>query len=483
MKEYSTEEYIRLAERPAEGSGPDGNQCCRTGEIAVTKSNFLRLKGRLEKDFGLSVKEELGLFPVKDIIPRWLSYVRGINKRLSAFGKGLCVDDRVLASLLLKLSRIKDDSRYERAQLQRALGLICEDTFTGPYSIVVDLLHYCNTDCLHCWLHSPQNPHKDPDYLKGKMSLEMFRGIAESAGRMSVQKICLLANGEPLMHPNIKEIVGVCRDNGLEFETITNGFFLDEELARYMLDSGATFITFSLPAATPSSYKQVCPRSPESDFHRISENIRFLSSYKKEKGKKTEIHMTHVIHNLNCKDLFGFVEMDMRLGVDAVLFKIILLDEQNKFLKLSREQVDYLRNNMPRAVKQLKDSGIRTDELSGVYLDSYEQSEGSRTHGMFARQGCFTGWSFCNIQLDGEVLFCCGNKMVDSLRNYSLEEIWFSEKYNRYRVAAKHMKDNRDVEFCRGEKLYDRQCDSCENVNEHNHIVKYLQENQLEEFI
>jgi hypothetical protein len=150
---------------------------------------------------------------------------------------------------------------------------------------------------------------------------------------------------------------------------------------------------------------------------------------------------------------------------------------------LTDDQINFLKANLPEVIARLRAKGINTDELSSTYLDFYEDRQGLRTKDFFAERGCLTGWSFCNIQLDGEVLFCCGNKMVDSLQKYSFDEIWFSGKYNFYRIAAKHMKDNKHVEFVRGERLLDNSCNSCENVNQHLDILKTIRRYSLEDFL
>lgn len=486
MIEYSVDTYLKLAEEYKVINSEESFSKKTSDEfIIANKYNFFKLDKVVKNKFSISEGiSPFSIFPIQNIIVRWLRYVEGVNSKLKKFNKKISLKNTELANLLLRLSKIKAESQTRRKDLLRALGAICGDVFIGPYSIVVDLFHSCNTNCIHCWIHYPNR--KGVGYLsdfKKKMDVEMFRNIAEKAREIGTEKICLLANGEPLMHPQITEIINICYENKLEFETVTNGVFMTESLSRLMVDSGVTIITVSLPATTAQSYKQICPKSPLGDFGKVKKNIKDLISYRNNIGKNVEVHITHVIHNLTCYDLLKFVEMDIELGVDTVLFKIILLDDRNYFLKLDEGQINYLKNHMPEAITRLKANGIRTDELANTYLDFYENAQGLRTKDFFAEKGCLVGWSFCNIQVDGEVLFCCGNKMVDSLQGDCFDKIWFSEKYNFYRIAAKHTKNNRHVEFARGEKLFDDKCNSCENVNEHSHILNTVREHSLENFL
>jgi len=52
------------------------------------------------------------------------------------------------------------------------------------------------------------------------MDVGAFRNIAENAREIGTEKISLLANGEPLMHPDIKEIINICCENNLELEKL-----------------------------------------------------------------------------------------------------------------------------------------------------------------------------------------------------------------------------------------------------------------------
>jgi hypothetical protein len=73
--------------------------------------------------------------------------------------------------------------------------------------------------------------------------------------------------------------------------------------------------------------------------------------------------------------------------------------------------------------------------------------------------------------------------MVDSLKEDSFENIWFSEKYNSYRVAAKYIERNKDMSFARGEKLFDGKCHSCENVNQHFDVLRAVGKYSLKDFL
>ena len=449
------------------------------------KYNFFKIDRELKDKFDISCGiTSFSIFPIQDITVRWLRYIEEVNSKLKKFNKRISLENPELSKLLLILSKIKTENQKQKRDLLRALGAICEDVFIGPYSVVIELLQDCNTNCLHCWVHSENGKKKqDSNFFKGKMNIEMFRHIAGKARAIGVERVSLLANGEPLMHPEITQIINICRENRLKFEAITNGVFMVEPLSRLMVDSGVGIVTVSLPAASAKSYTEICPKSPMEDFYKVKKNIKDFIAYRDKVDKNIELRMTHVIHNMNCHDLFEFVQMDIALGVDVVLFKIIQLDESNYHLKLKEEQIGYLKANLPEVIDRLKAHGIKTDELIYTFLNFYQDAQGLRTKGYFSKKGCLAGWSFCDIHAGGEVFFCCGNKLVDMLNGDNLDKLWFSKKYNFYRIAAKNLEKNKDVKFTRGERLFDGKCESCENINEHLYILKAIREYSLEGFL
>ena len=177
----------------------------------ANKYNFFKIDRELKNKFDISCGiTPFSIFPIQDIMPRWLRYIEEVNSKLKKFNKRISLENPELAKLLLILSKIKTENQKQKRDLLRALGAICEDVFIGPYLVVIELLQDCNTNCLHCWVHSERGKKRqDSNFFKGKMNIEMFRHIAKKAMAAGVERISLLANGEPLMHPEITQIINI----------------------------------------------------------------------------------------------------------------------------------------------------------------------------------------------------------------------------------------------------------------------------------
>ena len=61
-----------------------------------------------------------------------------------------------------------------------------------------------------------------------------------------------LVGGEPLVHPNIVELVRYCRELGFATSLTTNGFLLTRKLLQELEDAGLQVMQISVDRMTPS---------------------------------------------------------------------------------------------------------------------------------------------------------------------------------------------------------------------------------------
>src|SRR4030095_15756293 len=74
-----------------------------------------------------------------------------------------------------------------------------------------------------------------------------------------------LVGGEPLVHPDIVELVRYCRELGFATSLTTNGFLLTPKLVAELEDAGLQVMQISVDRMTPSaitkkSFKTILPK-------------------------------------------------------------------------------------------------------------------------------------------------------------------------------------------------------------------------------
>src|SRR3982750_126031 len=165
----------------------------------------------------------------------------------------------------------------------------------------------CNLDCAYCTEYDNSRPHPSIDDLK-----KWVWKIRE-LGTMRIA----LVGGEPLLHPDVVEIVRYCRELGFATSLTTNGFLLTRKLLGELEEAGLQSMQISVDRMTPSpvtkkSFKTVLPKL---DYF---------------KDSKINLHITGVI----CKDTLpesrAVLETGLSRGIPTEV-RLVHADPTNRF--------------------------------------------------------------------------------------------------------------------------------------------------------
>ena len=111
----------------------------------------------------------------------------------------------------------------------------------------------CNLACRHCWI----SPTYEPDNSKGQfLKLEYIKKAVRSQtpGIESVK----LTGGEPMLHPQFREIVEYLDNENINILIETNGTLVDSKMAGYLkLKKWVTFMSVSLDGATAETHENL----------------------------------------------------------------------------------------------------------------------------------------------------------------------------------------------------------------------------------
>jgi MoaA/NifB/PqqE/SkfB family radical SAM enzyme len=279
-------------------------------------------------------------------------------------------------------------------------------------------------------------------------------------------------------------MVKYARGKNIEAIFFTNGLLLDNKIAEEVVELGVSQIFCSLPAGTAKTYSLVTHREDPKAFNRVLDNLKYLALAKSRKNKiNPRLIMTHVIHALNYKEILEMAGNDARIGADVIRFYLIRLDDNIKFLQLKPGDVEVIRESMSKVKDLLKDTRIELLDTTDFQLSHYEKDSGAWSKGVFLREGCLLGWFFCLVPALGDISLCCHLRTVGYLKERSFQDIWTSKEYAKYRVQAKYLKDNKDVTFLNGVKLYDEHCEHCDTHQVIRDIQEDLKNYNLDRFV
>ncbi len=150
---------------------------------------------------------------------------------------------------------------------------------TGEFPIHLDLeaTSVCNLKCFMCFQSFAPPP-------RGFMAMELYKKIIDEGSKKGLCSLKLMYRGEPLLHPNIVEMVRYAKEKGImEVMFNSNATLLTEEKARALIDAGLDKLICSVDGYTKEVYESV---RIGAKFETTLQNIKTLQRLKKEMGKK-----------------------------------------------------------------------------------------------------------------------------------------------------------------------------------------------------
>ena len=261
-------------------------------------------------------------------------------------------------------------------------------------SMVIDLTYICNFTCHYCQWGDPTNEKRKnirPDKLLVK---------SKSLKQMDIERI-VFSGGEPLLHPNFREIVRYYGKSVNEVVMITNGLLLDDKRLDDYCNQGLTGVTFSLD----STDEQICKDTRDiskKTLAKVLRNIHLVVNSKRD-GKLQEVGMNVVVSSANCNlaDIQRTMDFAFSEGLDFVKFNAIFDD-------------GYVTRNSP----QLKLSAIHANEIRKIGNWISESTTlntntaefwftlASLTEGQTLVGGTCGIDDYQSISMNGEIKFC-----------------------------------------------------------------------------
>jgi SynChlorMet cassette radical SAM/SPASM protein ScmF len=169
----------------------------------------------------------------------------------------------------------------------------------------------CNLRCRHCWI-APKYQSGDNSYPA--LDLDLFKSIIEQAEPLGLTGV-KLTGGEPLLHPQINEILEHIQAEDLSLTAETNGVLCTAELAKKMAACKEPFVSVSLDGANAETHEWV--RGVKGCFDDAVKGIRNLA----DAGLRPQVIMTIMRHSK--EQLEAIVRLAESLGAGSVKFNIL----------------------------------------------------------------------------------------------------------------------------------------------------------------
>lgn len=181
-----------------------------------------------------------------------------------------------------------------------------------PIYVEISTSGACNHRCRFCAL----------DYLDYKTGLADFKNLKRAVKDMArggVRSIQFGGEGEPLLHPKIKEIVQYTKSLGIDMSFTTNGAFLKEDLLKDVLPL-MTWIKVSIDAGTPETHAKI-HRPRIGDFNTIIDNLKKAVEIRRKIKSGCALGAQMLLLPNNAHEAVVLAKIAKNIGLDYLVIK------------------------------------------------------------------------------------------------------------------------------------------------------------------
>jgi MoaA/NifB/PqqE/SkfB family radical SAM enzyme len=180
----------------------------------------------------------------------------------------------------------------------------------GPIEITLESTAKCNLYCPMC-------PRHIYTFDNENMDLELYKKIVADC-KDYVEFIWPYGIGEPMIHPNIFEMIRITRDAGIRTGMSTNATLLDERRVDMLLDSGLDYVILAFDGATKETYEKY---RLGATFEKTRENILNFLRTKLDRKSPVYVVLQMVLLKDNSPEIEAYRKLWAVPGVDEIRFK------------------------------------------------------------------------------------------------------------------------------------------------------------------
>lgn len=178
--------------------------------------------------------------------------------------------------------------------------------YTGTF----ELLPVCNFQCQMCYVRKTK---EEAEKMGGIKRKEYWISILEQAVSKGML-VLLLTGGEPLLHPDFKEIYLTAQKMGVQILLNSNGSLINKEWVDFFDQNRPLRINITLYGASREDYQALCGNGD--GFENTLNAIRMLRG----RGISVKLNTTVTPENRNSQKQMMQIAHDLGVGIEAATY-------------------------------------------------------------------------------------------------------------------------------------------------------------------
>ena len=230
------------------------------------------------------------------------------------------------------------------------------DIPNSPITFNIDVINMCDHRCNFCW-HWSYDMLEDSaqfdgwkDWAKEKIDLQIFKDTIDGLVELgNCEEIQIGGGGEPLLHPNIHEMIRYVKENNLSCKLITNFCQITQEQLDNLIKVGLDDILINISAGTQETYCET-RRVKSKVWDKLLSNIGHILENRITDAPK--LTLKNVINSKNIHEVSQMIDLGVTQGVDVVALrffqeggvyksdsKIVSKEQQIQFNRALKERI------------------------------------------------------------------------------------------------------------------------------------------------
>ncbi len=193
----------------------------------------------------------------------------------------------------------------------------------------ISLTEICNMACTYC-VSSIKDHRRSPEELSAKDLLKLVRLLVNHAGIEKVR----LTGGEPLLYPNLIDVIAGIRDIGIKsIGLTTNGQLLSRNVKKLHL-AGLKNVNLSLDSLDPENFKKM---GRVGRLKKTLEGIESCLNF----GLSVKVNMV-VIKNVNDNEIIDMLKYGVSKGIEVRYLELMsmgMLHKKNDSHQVTMEEI------------------------------------------------------------------------------------------------------------------------------------------------
>jgi MoaA/NifB/PqqE/SkfB family radical SAM enzyme len=267
-----------------------------------------------------------------------------------------------------------------------------------PSQILVDVAEICNLACIHCpHPEFKKSEHYSGSYLAPALNAKLVDEVRKH-GQGFTQYIRYASAGEPLLHPDIYEMMEYAKKHsGVLVTLTTNGVPLNNKRIERLLSTGVDVIDISIDAFSSETYARI---RVNGDLSITRANTLRLLERSKQTSFKTKVVVSYVEMPQNFHETADFESFWKDHGADYVVIR-----------------------------------RLHSCSGSNIGLADIKRKENEQV----TRRPCLYPWERIVLNPKGDLAWCPSDwvhgSFIADYRSTTIYETWQSEFYQKLRGA------------------------------------------------